>query len=271
LRAISKAKDWVLIGFQLDRLKRFLRKSPLPNRSESGEGALLPDVSSPLSDLQLAGLTNREKERSIMYQLVQFKTITPPLLITLALLCFGLLPKVQAVGPDTEGNIPGANNGEGVGVLVSRTSGVWNTGTGFETLNNLTVGNQNTATGLRALFSDTGGGFNTATGVYALFSNTTGFFNSATGAYSLTNNTIGNYNTANGYSALYFNTEGFFNTATGFAALHKNTTGFSNTATGLSALSSNTTGFNNTATGDSALESNTNWRRQHGQRSSCAR
>jgi hypothetical protein len=56
------------------------------------------------------------------------------LLIPLLLVCFGLVPKVQAVGPDTEGNIPGANNGEGIGVLVNRTSGIWNTGTGFEGL-----------------------------------------------------------------------------------------------------------------------------------------
>ena len=82
----------------------------------------------------------------------------------LLLVCFGLAPMAQAVGPDTDGNIPGGNNGEGIGVLVSRTTGIWNTGTGFEALNHLTAGNQNTATGLRALFSDTSGGFNTATG-----------------------------------------------------------------------------------------------------------
>src|SRR6266542_822778 len=79
------------------------------------------------------------------------------LLIPLVLACFGLAPMAQAVGPDTDGSIPGAN--------------------------------KNTATGLRALFSDINGGFNTATGVYSLFSNTSGFFNSATGAYSLANNT----------------------------------------------------------------------------------
>ena len=47
------------------------------------------------------------------------------LLISLSLLltCLGLAPLAQAVGPDTDGNIPGANNGEGVGVLVSRTTG----------------------------------------------------------------------------------------------------------------------------------------------------
>jgi hypothetical protein len=67
-----------------------------------------------------------------MNQLIQSKNLT--MFIVSALVCFGLMPKVQAVGPDTDGAIPGSNNGEGVGVLVSRTSGVWNTGTGFEAL-----------------------------------------------------------------------------------------------------------------------------------------
>ncbi len=174
------------------------------------------------------------------------------LLIPLVLVCFGLAPMAQAVGPDTDGSIPGSNNGEGIGVLVSRTTGVWNTGTGFEALSQLTGGNQNTATGLRALTNDTNGGFNTATGVYSLFSNTSGFFNSATGAYSLAHNTDGTQNTANGYGALYFNTADF-NTATGFAALYKNTIGFSNTANGYLALFSNTTGDSNTAVGQAAL------------------
>jgi hypothetical protein len=192
-----------------------------------------------------------------MKSLIQFKTTIPALLVPLVLICFGLAPMAQAVGPDTDGSIPGSNNGEGIGVLVSRTSGIWNTGTGFEALNHLTAGNQNTATGVRALFTDTSGGYNTATGVYSLYSNTTGFFNSATGAYSLTNNADGIYNTATGYSALYSNTEGFSNTATGFGALYKNTTGNINTATGLQALYQNTTGSDNTATGVAALLSNT--------------
>src|SRR4029453_918920 len=96
-----------------------------------------------------------------------------------ALICFDLAPIVQAVGPDTDGAILGSNNGEGIGVLVSRTTGVWHTGTGCEALNHLTGGNQKQATGLRALFSDINGGFTTATGVYSLFSNTPGFFNGA--------------------------------------------------------------------------------------------
>jgi len=169
--------------------------------------------------------------------------------------CSGLAPMAQAVGPDTEGAIPGSNNGEGIGVLVSRTGGIWNTGTGFEALNHLTAGNQNTATGLRALSSDTNGGFNTGTGVFSLFSNTSGFFNSATGAYSLANNIIGNYNTANGYAALYRNT-GEGNTATGFAALYRNTSS-ANTANGYQALYSNTGGTYNTANGFQALYNNT--------------
>jgi hypothetical protein len=189
---------------------------------------------------------------------IQFQKTTPTLLIPLAVICFGFAPMVQAVGPDTEGSIAGSNNGEGVGVLVSRTSGIWNTGTGFEALNHLTAGNQNTATGIRALFSDTSGGFNTATGVYSLYFNTIGFFNSATGAYSLTNNSDGNYNTANGYSALYFNAEGDANTATGFAALYHNNTGFFNTAVGYSAGTNQTSGSNNIYIGDAGLAGESN-------------
>jgi hypothetical protein len=178
-------------------------------------------------------------------------------LILLLLACFGLAPMAQAVGPDTDGTIPGSNDGEGIGVLVSRTTGVWNSGTGFEALNHLTAGNQNTATGLRALFSDINGGFNTATGVFSLFSNTSGFFNSATGAYALANNVSGNYNTANGYGALYRNTTGIRNTAIGFGALFVNTTGGDNTANGANALGNNTTGASNAATGRNALLHNT--------------
>jgi len=178
------------------------------------------------------------------------------LLIPLALACFGLAPMAQGVGPDTDGSIPGSNNGEGIGVLISRTTGVWNTGTGFEALSQLTAGNQNTATGLRALTNDTNGGFNTATGVLSLFSNTNGFFNSATGAYSLANNISGTRNTANGYAALYRNTDDD-NTAAGFAALYHNIIGAANTAVGSQALFSNTTGAENTANGVQALFNNT--------------
>jgi len=194
--------------------------------------------------MKTKNMTNQSIATSINLSLLRRSFLLVPLLLA----CFGLAPMVQAVGPDTDGAIPGSNNGEGSGVLVNLTNGVWNTGTGFQALSQLTGGNQNTATGLRALFSDTNGGFNTATGVYSLFSNTSGFFNSATGAYSLANNTIGNSNTANGYSALYYNTEGEQNTANGFAALFSNTTGLNNTAIGVGALLFNT-GSDNTALG----------------------
>jgi hypothetical protein len=178
-------------------------------------------------------------------------------LIVPVVVCFALAPIAQAIGPDTDGSIAGSNNGEGLGVLVSRTTGVWNTGTGYQALNHLTSGNQNTATGLRALFSNSTGFNNTATGVYSLFGNTSGFLNSATGAYSLAHNTTGSSNTANGYGALFLNNEGEQNTATGRDALYHNTTGFGNTANGIVALYRNITGGVNTANGGQALLSNT--------------
>ena len=177
-------------------------------------------------------------------------------LLLLPLVCFGLAPMAKAVGPDTDGSIPGSNNGEGVGVLVSRTTGIWNTGTGFEALNHLTSGQQNTATGLRALNNDINGGYNTATGVLSLFSNTSGFFNSATGAYSLANNTTGLHNTANGYAALYRNADGTDNTAAGFAALYHNTTAAFNCAFGEQALFNNLKAWTNNAFGVQALFNN---------------
>jgi hypothetical protein len=177
-----------------------------------------------------------------MHQIKLIRLLVP------LVICFALMPMAQAVGPDTDGSIAGGNNGEGIGVLVNRTSGVWNTGTGFEALNHLTSGSQNTATGLRALFNTTDGFYNTATGVYALYSNTTGWYNNAVGAFALFHNTDGHFNTANGYAALYRNTASN-NTATGWSALRNNTTGDLNTATGRSALVNNTTGLNNTALG----------------------
>jgi hypothetical protein len=154
------------------------------------------------------------------------------------------------------GAIPGGNNGEGIGVLVNLTSGVWNTGTGFGALNHDAGGKNNTAAGVRALFSNGNGSYNTATGVYALYGNTIGWYNNAVGAYALAHNTTASSNTANGYSALYSNTTGPANTAFGYATLYSNTTGAGNTAIGSLSLYSNTTGIENTAVGG-ALQSNT--------------
>jgi Chaperone of endosialidase len=169
---------------------------------------------------------------------IQLRTTIPPLLLPLLLACFGLLPRAQAT--DLDSVLPNGNTADGSGVLVSLTSGVWNSGFGFQVLNHDTAGKSNTATGVRALFSDTSGSNNTANGVYALYGNTNGWYNNAVGAYALSNNIIGHFNTANGYAALYRN-DADGNTATGYGALYNNTTGVQNTAFGLSALASNTT------------------------------
>jgi hypothetical protein len=209
-----------------------------------------------------------------MNPLIQLKNLTPLFVVLFGLACFALPPMALAVGPDTGGAIPGANTGEGIGVLTSLTTGIWNTGTGFVSLRNNTSGNfntangggslffnttgqRNTATGAGALLSNTIGGFNTANGAFALLSNTTGTFNTATGDSALFHNTLGSYNTAVGDGALTNNTDGPGNTATGALALSANTIGEANTATGVAALFINTTGSNNTADGWNALNIST--------------
>jgi hypothetical protein len=162
-----------------------------------------------------------------MNPLIQIKT-TPPLLITLALLCFGLLPRGQAVSPPPDGGYFGANTAEGgAGALFSLTTGTNNTAVGSQALKN-NIANDNTADGFLALFSNTTGEFNTAAGYRALFRNTTG------GA-----------NTADGFLALGGNNTGTANTAVGFGALAANTTGEGNVALGQGAGQNGTPGSNN--------------------------
>jgi trimeric autotransporter adhesin len=219
-----------------------------------------------------------------MNPLIQTKTITSPLLLTLTLLCFGFFPKAQVVIPPPDGGYPGFNTAEGQNALFSRTTGVANTGVGWYSLWSNTDGSyntgigagtllfnigdqttgdgtQNTAIGAAALLFNTTGFFNTATGATALLNNSDGSENTATGAEALSSNTTGNDNTANGWFALFHNNgnppEGSANTAVGAAALFSNTTGDSNTAIGLNALANNTTGSGNTAVGVRALDHNT--------------
>ena len=90
-----------------------------------------------------------------MDRLIQLKTATPPLLITLALLCFGLLPKAQAVVPPPDGGYPGGNTAEGHDALLSLTAGTYNTALGLFSLRSNTTGSFNTATGAGALFNNT--------------------------------------------------------------------------------------------------------------------
>ena len=190
-----------------------------------------------------------------MNPLLQCKPTILPLLITLALLCFALLPRVQAVVPAPDGGYPNFNTAEGQNALFSLTSGAGNTALGWFSLNSVTTGSLNTAVGAGTLVLNTGDQ-NTATGAGALLSNTIGASNTASGAFALFNNTNGGANTANGVSALERNNVGGLNTAAGFFALYLNGSGSSNTAMGYEALFSNTTGFENTAVGAGALTFN---------------
>jgi hypothetical protein len=184
-----------------------------------------------------------------MNRLIQLKT-TPPLLITLTLLCFGLLPKAQAVVPPADGGYPGFNTAEGQNALFSLdvNNGFANTAVGWFSLFSNIEGDFNTATGAGALLFNTADE-NTAFGAAALLFNTTGFFNTATGVTALLSNTTGVDNTATGTQALFNNTTGSFNTVNGAFALPSNATGDNNTAIGFGTLANNTTGSSNIALG----------------------
>jgi len=199
-----------------------------------------------------------------MNPLIQLKIITRLLLITLALLCFGLLPRVQAVVPPPDGGYPNFNTAEGQNALFSLTTGVANTAVGWFSLWSDTDGSFNTGIGAGTLLFNVGdqttgeGVGNTALGAMALLFNTTGSQNTATGLQALFSNTTGSNNTASGRQTLFSNTTGSNNTATGVLALNDNIGANFNTATGVQALSSNTTGSNNTASGYQALNFNIN-------------
>jgi hypothetical protein len=171
--------------------------------------------------------------------------------MTLALLCFGLLPTMHAVNPPPGGFYSGFNTAEGQNALFSLTTGSANTAVGWFSLWGNTEGSFNTAAGAGTLLFNTADA-NTAFGAAALLFNTTGFNNTAVGAAALLNNTQGDSNVAVGSQALNKNTEGGNNNAVGFLALFSNTTGGGNNAVGEVALFSNVTGHDNTAIGDSA-------------------
>ncbi len=188
-----------------------------------------------------------------MNPLIRIKT-TPPLLITLTLLCIGLLPKAEALVPPPDGGYPGGNTAEGQAALLNLTTGGFNTAVGFLSLRSDTIGAFNTAVGAGTLLFNVGDGAgagtqNTAVGVAALLFNTGGSSNTAVGTAALLNNTEGNSNTATGVSALNSNTTGANNTANGTFALFSNTSGAGNMANGVNALDTNTTGSFNTALG----------------------
>jgi len=187
--------------------------------------------------------------------LIQLKKAAPVFVV--AVVCFGLLPTMQAVTPAPDGGYPaGFNTAEGQNALFSLTTGGYNTAVGWLSLRNDTGGSFNTGVGAGTLSANTGD-TNTATGAGALLSNTIGFDNTANGAFALLNNAGGPGNTATGSEALNRNTSGSGNTANGAQALQSNTTGGINTAIGYSALRMNTTGGTNTVIGADALANNT--------------
>ena len=158
-----------------------------------------------------------------MNRLIQLKT-TPPLLIALALLCFTLLPKAEAVNPPPVG-YPN-----------------FTTAAGDNALQALTVGVGNTAIGNFALFSVSTGNTNTAVGAVALdFNNADD--NTAVGTAALLFNTIGNENTATGTAALETGTRPGPSTRPTGRSL--NITGNGNIALGANAGVNLTTGDNN--------------------------
>ena len=207
------------------------------------------------------------------------------------LLCFGLLPRVQAVVPPPDGGYPNFTTAEGTNGLRNLTSGAGNTGVGWYSLFgdttasfNTAVGvgtllfnnaDENTAIGAATLLFNTASG-NTAIGSRALLNNTTGGTlgniqgvdvgpNVAVGQQALESNTVASANTAVGYQALQSFTTGPLGleqiglcTAVGFRAL-ANTAGIgvANSAFGYRALANNTDGAGNTAIGLQTLVSNT--------------
>jgi hypothetical protein len=90
-----------------------------------------------------------------MNSLIQPKT-TLPLLISLVLLCFALLPWAQAVVPPPDGGYPGFNTAEGQNALFSRTTGLANTAVGWYSLFSNTDGSYNTSVGVGTLLFNVG-------------------------------------------------------------------------------------------------------------------
>jgi hypothetical protein len=189
------------------------------------------------------------------------KTRTPPLLITFAFVCFGLLAKAQAVVPPPDGGYPNFNTAEGQNALFSLTTGSANTAVGWNSLFSAGAASNNTGIGAGTLALNTAD-FNTAVGTAAMFLNTSGDENVAVGTAALVYNESGRDNAAVGAFALYNNIDGSYNTGVGADALVENITCTDNTAIGDAALAFNdVTGAglanNNTAVGSVALTFNT--------------
>ncbi|HEU5313641.1 MAG TPA: hypothetical protein VFU08_07435 [Candidatus Udaeobacter sp.] len=111
------------------------------------------------------------------------KTRIRSIITTLAFLCLGLLPKLEAVNPPSNGGYHGGNTAEGQDALFGLTTGTYNTAVGFFSLRALATDQFNTATGAGALLVNTGDQ-NTATRAGTLLNNTTGDSNRANGTFA---------------------------------------------------------------------------------------
>ena len=80
-----------------------------------------------------------------MNPLIQLKKAAPVFLV--AVVCFGFLPKMQAVIPAPDGGYPNANTAEGKDALLNLTSGIGNTALGQKALVANTTGSRNVGTG----------------------------------------------------------------------------------------------------------------------------
>jgi len=157
---------------------------------------------------------------------------SPLLLVSLMIVCFGLLSGAQALSPPPDGGYPGGNTAEGENALSFLTTGTFNTAVGWRSLLNNDTGRYNTAVGAGCLFINMAEE-NTATGAGALFLNLQGGKNTATGAFALFTNSNGTANTAVGSDALPANTSGGQNTALGQGAGFNQTTGSGNVYIGV--------------------------------------
>jgi hypothetical protein len=172
-----------------------------------------------------------EKNDGRKKQMKQTTNIIYPTFALLALACFALSPKTQAVVPAPDGGYAGGNTAEGQNARLTLTTGTYNTALGLYSLLSDSIGTFNTAVGAGTLLVNTADE-NTATGAAALLSNTSGEFNTANGAFALFNNTAGDFSTVDGDQALFNNTIDDANTADGYQAPFFNTAGTSNTANG---------------------------------------
>jgi Chaperone of endosialidase len=168
-----------------------------------------------------------------------------------ALVCFGLMPVAQAVGPEAPDTaLPGGNTADGASALAGLTTGIYNSAFGIFALLSNADANFNTGVGAGVLLVNTASE-NTAVGAGALLSNSTGSDNNAFGTFALFNNIGGSFNNAHGRNAL-LNSTGDQNNAMGDDAMFFNTTGSFNTAVGDDALDNNVDGNSNVAIGDEA-------------------